>query len=156
MSASAVMAAPTLKFRTQPPDSIVIGLNSRVHNLIKRAQCKAAPVDLVLLSRLQGIEQIELRAMLAEGVVTPSENGFHVYLKANEPSIILTASPGPLRLTRRQRFTLAHEIAHTFFYDTDRLPPRSPACGVTDAQLDVVYEETGTGYLTRIKDLSLL
>ena len=47
--------------------------------------------------------------MIPEGVLTPVPGGFRIYLQSNFSHL-----PG---IALRSRFTVAHELAHTFFYD---------------------------------------
>jgi hypothetical protein len=76
----------------------------------------STPVSLELLKeigRACGIQRVEFGATLAsEGELQPRTQGGFI-------ARILRAS-----YASRARFTLAHEIAHTFFYDQDRRPPR--------------------------------
>ena len=47
--------------------------------------------------------------MIPEGVLAPVSGGFRLYLQSN-----FANRPG---VERRRRFTLAHELVHTFFYE---------------------------------------
>jgi len=68
--------------------------------------------DLKCIGDLRGIVEYEFKAPLAsEGTIVPlSGGGFSVSVARSERS-------------RRARYTLAHEIAHTFFYDLNCKPP---------------------------------
>ncbi len=56
--------------------------------------------------------------MIPEGVLSPVEGGFKIFIQNN-----FTDKPGA---NRRQRFTIAHELAHTFYYDLNgEVPKRS-------------------------------
>jgi hypothetical protein len=58
---------------------------------------------------LCSVLSVEYRPMAPEGVLTPVQGGFRIFLQNN-----FLDRPG---IKVRQRFTLAHELAHTFFYD---------------------------------------
>jgi hypothetical protein len=68
---------------------------------------------LMALGKLRGIVEYKFREPLAsEGVITPlPTGGFSVSVARSERS-------------NRARYTLAHEIAHTFFYDLRHEPPK--------------------------------
>lgn len=69
----------------------------------------APPVDPKALAYLCGVVSIDHRPMVPEGVLSPVSGGFRIFLQsnfANQPGVKL-----------RQRFTIAHELAHTFYYD---------------------------------------
>ncbi len=76
----------------------------------------SAPVDPVQFADSCGVLNIEYRHMIPEAVLTAVEGGFVVYLQDN---FIL-----PNRNKTRERFSLAHELAHTFFYDRNQEVPR--------------------------------
>ena len=67
---------------------------------------------LMALGKLQGIVEYKFKEPLAsEGVITPLRTGgFSVQVARSDRS-------------NRARYTLAHEIAHTFFYDLSHKPP---------------------------------
>lgn len=69
----------------------------------------ALPIDLQAVAREIGNIDIECREMIPEAAVQIEGGRFKIYLQKN-----FQDRPGALR---RQRFSLAHEIAHTFFFD---------------------------------------
>jgi Zn-dependent peptidase ImmA (M78 family) len=73
---------------------------------------KPLPVDLAEIARLAGVVSIEEREMIPQAVIVPTKRGFKVFLQSN-----FNHFPGA-RI--RQRFSLAHEIAHTFFFNSER------------------------------------
>ena len=84
-------------------------LNNRVDELLgKLNTSQNFPVDLDRLAQLAGIIEIQRVPMIPEGVLSLTTDGFVVYLQDN-----FTSSLGNVR----QRFTPAHELCHTFFYD---------------------------------------
>lgn len=81
--------------------------------------CVAPPIDLHAIARRQGIARIKLRLMVQEGALVPVSNGFEVYIQSLKRRDLSIDAPEPRDvLSLRQRFTLAHEIIHTRFYDT--------------------------------------
>ena len=67
------------------------------------------PIDVREVARASGFLTIEEREMIPEAVIRPEGTSFTIFLQNN-----FSGDPG-LRL--RQRFSLAHEIAHTFFFE---------------------------------------
>lgn len=70
--------------------------------------------------------------MIPEGVTQPVQGGFEIFIRDERSvTVKIDCSDEQLpTLTYRQRFTFAHELAHTFYYDlsavTPRLLPRLP------------------------------
>jgi len=67
------------------------------------------PVNVSELAKLRGVTSVEKRKMIPEAVLGLEPPGFRIYLQSNFENF-----PGAII---RQRFSLAHEIAHTFFYE---------------------------------------
>jgi hypothetical protein len=66
-----------------------------------------------------------LRFMIPRGVLLPVEGGFEVYLRDScRKDMDISEPETESGLSPRQRFSLAHEIAHTFFY---KLSDSTPA-----------------------------
>jgi hypothetical protein len=79
----------------------------------------APPVDLHAIARLQKVARIKMRLMVQEGALIPVPGGFEVYIQSlKRRDLSVDAPEPPEALNARQRFTLAHEIAHTRFYNT--------------------------------------
>lgn len=80
------------------------------------------PIDPIKIAEICGIS-VEVRSMVPEGGLGFAERGFQIYVQDD--------FRGQRRVTPRQRFTIAHELAHTFFYEMgDSAPKRikgSPA-----------------------------
>lgn len=73
------------------------------------------PIDPLKLLDLCNVLSVEDRPMVPEGVLVPVRGGFKMYLQSN----FLRQRGGDLR----RRFTIAHELAHTLYYNvTDGLP----------------------------------
>jgi hypothetical protein len=91
------------------------------------------PVNLGRIAESRSIHRIEFKPLLTEGGLAVQNDGFIIYVKCNpgdgddfttrfvEDG---TGSTLPENVVHRARFTIAHEIAHTLFYDTGSLPPR--------------------------------
>jgi hypothetical protein len=67
------------------------------------------PIDVAVLAREIGGIDVEFREMIPEAAVQVEGERFRICLQRN-----FVDRPGALR---RQRFSLAHEIAHTFFFE---------------------------------------
>ena len=82
-------------------------------------------VDLFALAQSRRVLLVEFRPLLAEGSLFIKEDGFTVQINSKEAEVIrLNGEPVTRKLTAKQRFTFAHEIAHTLPYDTTVAPPR--------------------------------
>ncbi len=84
------------------------------------------PVDLFKLAARRHVVRIHLKEILPDGATQTATGGFHVFVRDSrnvEVDPALRASTAP-SLTPRQRFTLAHELAHTFYYDIEPDVPR--------------------------------
>jgi len=79
------------------------------HRIEKLVAAQSAPIDLQAVATECGVLAIEQREMIPEAVMTPDRAGFHIYLQSN------FAHASGARI--RQRFSLAHEIAHTLFFE---------------------------------------
>lgn len=86
------------------------------------------PIEPEKMAGLCSVLCVEHRQMIPEGVLTPVPGGFKIYLQSN-----FANHPGA---KFRRRFTLAHELAHTFFYelggDVPKPKKRSPRGGVLE------------------------
>jgi len=80
-------------------------------------------VDLYGLAGARGIRRLEFCPLLADGRLLVMADGFTVQLNDPERAVVTIGSSSRRRLTRKQRFTLAHEIAHTLVYDLACSPP---------------------------------
>lgn len=73
---------------------------------------KEPPIKLTKIAQRRRVIAILKEDNLdSEGVTIPDKRGFVIKLKKNSPSL-------------RQRYTLAHEIAHTFFFNRNVSPPK--------------------------------
>ena len=93
---------------------------SKASDLLKRSFAErdplTPPIDLVSTFDYCGIIKYEYRLMVPEGVLHPLRGGFALYLQDNFRD--------QSSQTVRERFTVAHEVTYTFFFDTTHSPPR--------------------------------
>jgi len=86
------------------------------------------PVDLYAVARHRRIRSVGFRFMIPRGLMLPVEGGFEVYLRdqmRRDADVSKGEPEGALSV--RQRFSLAHEIAHTRFYRlSDPIPCPQP------------------------------
>ena len=87
---------------------------------------KRPPIDLYAVARHRRIRHLGFRFMIPRGVLLPVEGGFEVYLRdqTRKDVDVSQEEPGDA-LSPRQRFSLAHEIAHTRFYKLSESIPSS-------------------------------
>jgi hypothetical protein len=92
---------------------------------------KSFPVNLREIAIRRHVRQIEFRQLLTQGGLAVHEDGFIIYVRCDpgqEADLTArfmddgTGSTLPKALVHRARFTIAHEIAHTFFYDVATVP----------------------------------
>lgn len=91
----------------------------RVNELLLQARNRGPlrpPIDPGEIAAFCSVLSVENRKMIPEGVLAPVRGGFKVFLQEN-----FVADPG-VRI--RRRFTLAHELAHTFFYRLENDLPK--------------------------------
>jgi hypothetical protein len=95
---------------------------------------KRPPVDLYIVCRNRRIQSLGLRFMIPRGLLLPVDGGFKVYLRDEITKDLDISRQEPREeLSVRQRFSLAHEIAHTRFYrPSSKLP--IPDSKITNAQ----------------------
>jgi len=92
-------------------------IETRADDLYSSVGCKVPPVDLYALARSRHVKRVGVRLMVSLGTLVPVHQGYEVFLQGTgEQELDIQASEPPGELTPRQRFTLAHEIAHTLFY----------------------------------------
>jgi hypothetical protein len=90
-------------------------LDRRIENLIgeyikqTRSDSSPFPIDLNVMAQLLGNVNVEEREMIPEAAVQVLGLRFRIYLRSN-----FMDRPGA---RVRRRFSLAHEIAHTFFFE---------------------------------------
>jgi hypothetical protein len=92
-------------------------LESEIQDVLRSSGQTHPPIDPLSIHRV-GKAELDFRLseyVSPEGQIIPTKQGFSIDVKCRDRS----------ELGVRERFTLAHEIAHLFFYDTENLPPQA-------------------------------
>lgn len=80
--------------------------------------CPPLPTpDLVACARQSGVLSIISCDLPAEGTMQAVAGGFRIYFRGSQYVEFDMNASEPVTLSPRARFTLAHEIAHTLFYE---------------------------------------
>jgi len=95
-------------------------ISSAAQFLIRQCAPLRFPIDLTKLAVKRGITQIHFRPMPCDGAIGAAADGFVVQLSSDKDQRVPCVAVDSTALSPRQRFTLAHEIGHTFFYDGAR------------------------------------
>jgi hypothetical protein len=99
-------------------------VQGEVERLFDTAGTLSAPVDLSEIAKNRRVFGVDLRPMVPEGYLGPVVGGFLLFLRDSSSQFLdLRLGPGWQPVKPRQRFTMAHEIAHTLFYDIHCDPP---------------------------------
>jgi hypothetical protein len=124
-----------MKRRTSAPSRLA---ENWTNHFVRTLGLREPPIDLFKIARSRRILRLGLRSIVPKGLLIPAEEGFEVYLQ-HDRSVDLCLEQGEPRglLSPRKRFTLAHEIAHTFFYDIDHGTPRQLASAPSGNDLEV-------------------
>ena len=88
------------------------------------------PVPLKRIAESRNVRRVVFRPLLVDGCLTITDEGFNIYVRcekerAQEATTKFEAEDQTAGLPTRMRFTIAHEIAHTFFFDLSRGRPRN-------------------------------
>ena len=89
---------PSIIIETKVEEAIV----NWAEELVAKFHPKMAPIDVEKLATEVGIKEIHKEDISADGILSPTQDGFILTLNRNQ-------------CPERQRFTCAHEIAHIFF-----------------------------------------
>ncbi len=101
------------------------------------------PVDLFAVARHRRVKKVAFRFMIPRGVLLPVEGGFEVYLRDSNRKDFDTSETEPEGLlSPRQRFSLAHEIAHTFFYKFSGSVPAPDDAVSNGPELEKICDRT--------------
>ena len=86
------------------------------------------------------VQRVEFRPLLVDGGLGVSRNGFVMFVKCNPEDAqdydLMFKSSGGCDLPERARFTIAHEIIHTMFYDLSSTKPKPLLEASTEKELD--------------------
>jgi len=97
--------------------------------LASRTAKSEFPVLLRPIAERRRVTSVEFCPLLVDAMLTTHPNGFRILFNSNGaiPSVLQERYKNESReqiMTSRLRFSLAHELAHTFFYDLSAAQPR--------------------------------
>jgi Zn-dependent peptidase ImmA (M78 family) len=103
-------------------------MKHQVDSLLDAAEIFEPPVDIELLASMSRVRRIELLEMAEAGRLVPHEGAYVVHVNQRHPET-------------KQRFTVAHEVGHTFFDAASRSPRglTDPATGLFDLRNEEEY-----------------
>ena len=103
--------------------SILRRVEAKATMALQLAKCQA-PIDVFALAKHRRVLEVKFLDMLPDGGLVPVSGGFELYVRDSQESVADFGGKSPMPiLTPRQRFTIAHEVAHTFFFDLSTSPP---------------------------------
>jgi hypothetical protein len=110
------------------------------------------PIDLYSVARLKHITHLGFRLMVPRGLLLPVEGGFKVYIRDTRQKRDIDISKEDVRepvgfLSPRQRFSLAHEIAHTLFYKMSESVPAPDGILPITPDLEQICDRTAANIL---------
>jgi hypothetical protein len=91
------------------------------------------PVNLSALASRCRVKDIRFRPLIVDGALGVSSDGFEIFVRCKSFEIeelndLFNSSPNgselPRSIIHKARFTIAHELAHTLFYDRKVTPPK--------------------------------
>jgi hypothetical protein len=100
---------------------------------LARAAGSRLPTPLGAIAAMQDVRRIEFRPLLVDGGLAVLADGFMVYVRCDQRdadelnarfALDESGANLPAKVAGRARFTIAHEVAHTFLYDRKSRPPR--------------------------------
>lgn len=100
-------------------------VSQRAYELLAEAGSRRIPIDLCSLGRHRGVHTLRLEPIVPAGIVAADEAGFTIHLRSRSQFTFSLLAETRVKLSVRQRFTLAHEIVHTFFYRRERGRPEA-------------------------------
>src|SRR5262249_187335 len=88
------------------------------------------PVPLHPIAVGQRVEKIIFRPLLVTGCLATGKEGFRIYVRCRSHEIekynkIYAGLRGDVALPGRMRFTIAHELRHTYFYGFESGVPKA-------------------------------
>ena len=97
--------------------------------LRREIDMSAAPVNLLAIARSRRVKKIALRFMVPRGLLLPVIGGYEIYIRnSTNRDLDILDQEKEEDLVPGQRFTLAHEIAHTLFFRfADNMPSPDPS-----------------------------
>lgn len=109
--------------------SLLRGLVSEVDSLACRISKNELPVLLRPIAERRKVTSVDFCPLLVDAVLTTHSTGFRILLnsdggRAHELKERYNNESKTRMLHPRLRFSLAHELAHTFFYDLTKVSPK--------------------------------
>ena len=98
---------------------------ARADWLTARYTPRDIPIPLLTIVREQAVKHMVFRPLPIDGGISHDGEGFTIYVNANEADAarfhasVFDESDGGASLPPKVRFTIAHEIVHTFFYNLE-------------------------------------
>jgi Zn-dependent peptidase ImmA (M78 family) len=117
---------------TRDPEKAVLGAIQAAFPTLEKC---SIPIDPSLLARERRITEINMVEMAQDGII---------YAKGNEYVVDLNRSHSD----SRKRFTLAHEIGHTFFFDVQEHP--TSRFRIVDAQIQSIHSDQSEEHLCNV------
>jgi IrrE N-terminal-like domain len=105
------------------------------------ASQNALPVDLFDVARRRRVIRAGFRLMVQRGVLVPVPGGFELFLRDLQPRDLEIEGEEPQgALSPRQRFSFAHELAHTHFYVASDGVPTVRKIRINPQELEVICD----------------
>jgi hypothetical protein len=110
--------------------------------VVRALGAKNPPVDLFRVAALRRIQTLELRRMIPRGGLLAVDGGFQLYIRDPRGQVFQIEGDEPDQLlSARQRFTFAHEVAHTLFFDLSKRIPSPRAGSPDDLELENLCDD---------------
>lgn len=126
------------------------------------ADCQSPPVSLAPAAHRCAIREVVFRPLLVDGALAERQDGFVMYVCADRSHSgdllrrFQDPSDGGRSFSVQMRFTIAHEIAHTFFYELRGNKPTPRVVGNHYRRLLSLERECNRGGATLLLPTSLL
>jgi hypothetical protein len=106
----------------------------QAENLAELHGANSLPIPLKRIAEKRKVRRVIFRPLLVDGCLTITDDGFNIYVccdkrESQEFATQFEAENSIGGLHSRTRFTIAHEIAHTFFFDLSSGRPKNRLIG---------------------------
>lgn len=122
----------------------VVAIQNAIMATFPDLELMSPPIDPYLLAKRRGIKQVLVRKIDADGFISQTSNGDYI-VELNEE-----------HLETRRRFTLSHEIAHTFFFDLSRTEENRERYRTADCPDLLLLRDPAEEYLCNIAASEML
>lgn len=126
-------------------------VRSRADFLTRTLSLESLPISLAGLAAECKVGRVIFRPMLVDGGLSKAPDGFWMYVGCDEDEAqelsrkFSDHNDGGKTLPARMRFTIAHELIHTFFFDVSRGEPQSRVSGSHYRELGSLERECNRG-----------